>query len=274
MSVRYVNSIGNIINFTSWPLMILEPEKLLRNEWSYSVVSSGKINNFIKDLTSRDISVQIFADSEKEYHEILNDFTRITEIDIRNETPGHLEIDDYYLPCYVTAWEYEEYEENFYTTNKKITVTAEEWSWYKISRKEFIHEDIPDTSGRGYPYGYGYDYSMGSGYINYLNNEHFAPCDFIMKISGYAYEPSITIREHIYRVNETVLANEILTIDSKKKTIILTKSNGVEVNLFSKRDKSSYIFEKIPSGESQLYWNSGFNFEITLYEERSEPKWI
>lgn len=273
VNVRYVNSIGEEIDFTKWPIMLSEIEELIGNEWSYSTTSGGKINSFTKTTTSKDITIQIFAASKEEYKRLLNNFTRITEIDIENETAGRLEINDYYLPCYITAWDYEEFEEEFYTVDKKVKITAEKWIWYKAIKYEFIHEDIPDTSGRGYPYEYDYDYSMGSGFINSLYNEHFAACDFIMKISGYALEPAVTIGDHVYRVKETIQANEILTIDSRKKTVILTKNNGVQVNLFSKRDRSSYIFEKIPSGESRVYWNSGFNFELTLYEERSEPKW-
>lgn len=274
MNIKYVNSNGEIINFTKWPLMLSDPEQLIGSEWLYSTSGSNKINNFEKAVTSKEVTVQIFADSEGEYKRLLNDLVRITENDLKKETPGQLEINGYYLECYITAGNYGEFEEDFYAAEKKIRVTAEKWIWFKTTRYEFIPENTLDTDGRGYPYGYDYDYSMGSGYSNYLNNEHFAPCDFIMKIKGYVIKPSITIGSHIYRVNETVQANEVLTIDSKKKSIILTKNNGIEVNIFSKRHKKSYIFEKIQSGKNKVFWNSGFNFEISLYEERSEPKWI
>lgn len=265
---------GEEIDFTKWPIMLSEIEQLIGNEWSYSTSSGGKINSFTKATTSKDITIQVFASSKEEYKKLLNDFTRITETDVENETLGRLEVNDYYLLCYITGWDYEELEEDFYTADKKIKVTAEKWIWNKETRYEFIHDDIQDTSGRGYPYGYDYDYAIGSGYIDSLNNSHFGKCDFVMEISGYAIEPAVTIGGHIYRVNEIIQTNETLTIDSRKKTIFLTKNNGVQVNLFSKRDKSSYIFEKILPGENRVYWNNGFDFKMTLYEERGEPRWI
>ena len=69
-----------------------------------------------------------------------------------------------------------------------------------------------------------------------------------------------------------VETNEFLTIDSVLKTIVLTKRDGSTENCFNYRNKDSYIFEKIPSGTSNIS-SGNFNFEITLLEERSEPKW-
>jgi carbamate kinase len=72
-----------------------------------------------------------------------------------------------------------------------------------------------------------------------------------------------------------IASNEHVTIDSTTKTVILTKGNGEQVNLFNLRNKESYIFEKIPSGMSIVSAsNDQIRFEITLLEERSEPKWI
>jgi alginate O-acetyltransferase complex protein AlgI len=33
------------------------------------------------------------------------------------------------------------------------------------------------------------------------------------------------------------------------------------------------VFEKIPSGNNIVVWDGNWGFDITLFEERSEPKW-
>lgn len=254
--------------------MILDYDSILSTEWSYTTATNGRLYGFKRGLKEKEVMLQIFADSTEEYNNLLNNILSIMEKDVIEEIPGKLWINDYYLKCYITASDYEELEEDFYSTDKKIKILAERWIWIKETVKHFIHTDKPDSDGRGYPYGYDYDYTLGGGYLDQLLNSHFASCDFLLEINGYVRNPSISIGNHIYRVAETVQEYEKLSIDSRSKTIILTKNNGVAVNCFAKRDKSNYIFEKIPAGTTNVYWNSGFDFDITLYEERSEPKWI
>jgi hypothetical protein len=45
-----------------------------------------------------------------------------------------------------------------------------------------------------------------------------------------------------------------------------------DTNLFDSRNKAQSVFEKIPEGALTFAWE-GFSFELTLFEERSEPKW-
>jgi hypothetical protein len=83
----------------------------------------------------------------------------------------------------------------------------------------------------------------------------------------------VTIDGHDYRVDASIANNEILTIDSVNKTIVLTHEDGRTENLFNQRYRYSYIFEKIPPGQLNVASNSNFKFEVILLEERSEPKW-
>ena len=276
MNVIYENHNGLRADLTNWPTMLQDIESLLGHTWQCSTAGNekrAKISTFYKSLEQREITLSIFADDEEQFKNTLNTLHQIFEEDIDDTIPGKLVIGDYYLQCYITTGNYEEYEEGFEATDIKLTVSAERWVWLKESRTEYLWHQTTDTAGRGYNYGYDYDYTMGNGNIATIQNTHFAPCNFVLKISGYVRNPAVTIGNHIYRVNEVVQKNEILTIDTRNKTITLTKNNGVQVNVFSKRDNSSYPFEPIPAGEQRLYWNSNFNLEIMLYEERSEPLW-
>jgi hypothetical protein len=124
-----------------------------------------------------------------------------------------------------------------------------------------------------YPHDFPYDFKnpLGRGAIT---NEGFVTCNFIMTIQGKALNPEIYIGGHKYLVNADIDENDYLTINSMDKTIILTKANGEQVNCFNKRDRDSYVFEKIPVGTSVVTSANGqIQFTLTALEERSEPRW-
>ncbi len=269
--IKYVNHKGETIHFGKDGIFANEND--LRNyAWSYDS-NRNRIENFRKGVANKAIPITIASTSEEEAVKIKNRIFEVFEKDVIAEQPGRFYINEYYMECYIVESAKSAYLQSNNSMKVSAKIVSVTGNWILETYKEFIYVDGSDETGRGYPYRYPYDYSAGEGNFNELMNNHFSSCDFVIKISGYAHQPSITIGDHIYQINETIQANEILTIDSRSKTIILTRNNGVQVSLFSKREKSSYIFEKIPSGMQKVYWNSGFNWEITLYEERSEPKW-
>ncbi len=88
-----------------------------------------------------------------------------------------------------------------------------------------------------------------------------------MDIYGPVVNPRVMVNGYPYIVYATIAEGETLTIDSIKKTVMCG-----ERNLFDARNKKQSVFEKIPSGNLALTWGN-FKFKLTLYEERSEPKW-
>lgn len=269
---KYENHLGEVVQFGENGVFA-NSNDLRDYSWRYDS-DKNKIENFRKGVVNKTIPIVIAAPTEEEGVKVKNKIFEVFEKDVVAGISGKIIIGEYYMNAYIYASKKSEYLKSERVLIQSVTVASDKGVWIKVTRNTFGVSPIAQTEGKGYPYGYEHDYSTGNGNVGVLKNRHFAPCDFVLKISGYVMNPSISIDGHSYSVNETIQTNEVLTIDSKKKTITLTKNNGEEVNLFSKRDKSSYIFEKIPSGNLQVYWNSGFNFEVTLYEERSEPKWI
>ena len=43
--------------------------------------------------------------------------------------------------------------------------------------------------------------------------------------------------------------------------------------MYNARNKLQSVFEKIPSGASVLSWEGDFGVDLTIFDERSEPKW-
>ncbi len=271
MEVFYENHLGEILNLTQWPVMLQNPENLLGTEWSYS--QNNNSFDFFRELKEKEVTLSLFANDKQEYYNIIDHMLMIFEKDIIAGTQGKIWINEYYLQCFVKKGEYDEFEEDFYATDKKVSILAKKWAWIKETEISYVHEDVPDLAGRGYPYQYPYDYSRGNGYTGVLNNGHFADSDFILKIKGYTKNPYIKIENNIYRINGVISLGDVLEINSKCKKITLIKENGIEENFFKARDRENYIFKKIPLGKLNIYWNGNFDFDVTLLEERSEPAW-
>lgn len=81
-----------------------------------------------------------------------------------------------------------------------------------------------------------------------------------------------TVLSTILTAIQTIFST--VSIDSIAKTILLTKRDGTVENHFHQRNRESYIFEKIPAGSNIVTWDKTFKFDVVLFEERSEPKWI
>lgn len=158
-----------------------------------------------------------------------------------------------------------------------LTVVTDYPQWIKESTVTFRSSaDSIATDGekRNLDFNVDFAYDYASELLGKtLNNTGFVGTNFRLVIYGAVTNPTIFIAGHRYQVNYVVEANEYLTIDSVQKTITLTKRNGEVVNCFNFRDRDSYIFEKIPSGNNSVNWNGEFGFDVILVEERSEPKW-
>jgi len=123
-----------------------------------------------------------------------------------------------------------------------------------------------------FPYGYEYDFTADFDSDELLNTS-FVPVDFKMVIHGAVTNPSVFISGHEYNVDVVVEEGDYLTIDSQQKTIVLSKKDGTQVNCFNYRNRDSYVFEKIPSGKNEITSANDLNIDITLLDERSEPRW-
>lgn len=276
VDLKYINHLGQTVDFSSLPFYIQEPEKLFGYEWSY--VNSSQITSltsFTKGITTKDGLISIFADSQEEYSDILDNFLSVVEADIAAEIPGKLVFGEYYTRCYIIASNIDDWQEDFFAADKQIKIALEDGRWIREIPISIRWEGQPENpEGLDYPYDYEYDYKEGSGYNSDITTDSFGDMEFILTIYGYANVPEISIGENTYRLNYTIQAGERVIINSSERTVLLVKTNGVVMNLFRYRDERHYIFEKINPGKQMVYWNSPFDFDLLLFEERSEPGWM
>lgn len=272
MRVSYENYNGEKLDMTEWPLAITDITPLFGWEWEYET-SQNRISSFTRGKKSRKIKISVFADTKEEFNDIMNKMHDIIEFDILNKTPGKLWCDGYYMKCYLIEAEMEDYEEEYDTVDGELRVETMQPVW--ILEKSFLFKKtlIVSTDNKRYPgYKYPYRYANGLSKLDILN-DHFSECNFKIIIYGSIVNPLIIIGGYRYYVEIVLEEGEYLEIDSANQTVIKVMNSGIRVNCFHNRDKKNSVFRKIQKGRQEVSWSGKFDFDVVLFQERSEPKW-
>lgn len=268
--ITYKNHVNESIDIGTEKIFVNESDL---HDFAWNVTSKNdRISAFKKGVVKKTIPLQIVCNSEAEGIAIRNRIFEVMEKDILAKQHGKIIIGDYYLKCYVTGSKKSDYLKNKGMMTLKLTVQTDFPEWVKETTTIFNYGAGKQGSNLDYNNDFPYDYTSNLlGQV--LENTGFVESNFIINIYGACTNPKITISGHDYEVLKTFDANEYLTINSIDKTIILTKNDGTEVNCFNLRNRDSYIFEPIPVGTNLVAASGGFKFDITLLEERGEPKW-
>lgn len=267
--IRYKNNINEVSEFGTKELFINDMD-LFDFSWQYDT-DFGKVGNFRRDIQEKEMLISIYGESKKKANSNKNEVFEIFEKDVLMNRPGELWVGDYYLNCYVVESSVSAYYRQGNYLSKGITIITDTPVWTKETTYNFYIQDEQDEHGF-YPYDYPYDYSNNLN-VQSVTNNHYANSNFEMVIYGPALNPTIFIKGHPYTIHTDLLSGEYLTINSKNKTIIKTKNNGELVNEFNRRNKEYSVFKLIEQGQSAVSWNKEFNFDLTIFTERSEPLW-
>jgi hypothetical protein len=213
------------------------------------------------------------VDTVEEGIELRNKLFEVFEKDVLAVKHGKIIIGDYHLKCYVTENTKSDYliHKGYMKINVKISTDFP--YWVRETTTKFNYSRAGAT-GKNLDYNRDFPSDYASNMLTTeLNNTNFVASNFRMNIFGACESPVVTIAGHKYAINVSLSANEFLTIDSTNKTIIKTLADGKTANCFNLRDRNSYIFEKIPSGNLNVSSSADFKFDVVLLEERGEPKW-
>lgn len=273
---KYKNHQNEIIDFGANGIYV-KTNDLHDYQWSITK-RNNRISSISKDVEQRKIPVVVICNSAAEGTAAVNRMMEVFERDVLSLQPGKILLNNYYFTCYVTGSKKSNYLVNKRYMELTLSVESDYPFWIKETTVSFrpgetTGDDQTNTAFLDYAYDYPFDYRNGL-IRNYLDNNNFVNSNFIITIFGACSNPSIVIGDHTYQVNTNVNDGEYLTIDSSAKTIKLTANDGSATSKFNDRNRSSYIFEPIPTGRSVVTWGGSYGFDITLKEERSEPKWI
>ena len=274
VNLRYVASSGNIYNLRDGSLRTGADANF--HDWVWEVIAvalqyGSRVSGFTRSPQEYEATLSLFGSEEskqKQLEALHDDF----ELDVRNLTPGRLYWNDYYIDCFARKSTTKPGENNVAVENT-VSFYCPYPFWIKEDTKSFFGQ----ASGTAetfldYPYDYDYDYfSGGSGSATWSTDFPFKS-DFRMAIYGPAVNPRIVINDQVYQILDVLEASEHVVIDSKHGTIEKTTASGQRVNAFDLRNKAESVCEQIPAKSLSLSWPGTFGFDLTLYEERSEPR--
>lgn len=146
---------------------------------------------------------------------------------------------------------------NYY---ERVVDTIKQYSYDAVNREDVMYD-------------YDFDYYKSSGTNGTLDNDAVDSSEFIIHIDGPCTNPKIVIGDNEYLINIDVSNGEKLYINSIEKTVTLYDVVGNTTNAFQYRGTNGYIFERIAAGINDVSWDGTFQWDITLYQQRSEPKW-
>ena len=267
--LQYRNHMGEVIDFGKSGIFV-SGNDLHDYNWTVSH-KNGKISAFKRDVTYRTIPVTIFCQTAEDGVAARNRLLEVAEKDVLAKKPGRIIIGDYYYKCYITGSKKSKYLSSRRIMEADLTTTSDEPYWVRESSHSFRKGATRD--GLDYPHDYMYDFSSPFSHETFVNTD-FTASNFRMIIFGPCSDPAVYVSGHAYIVNCDAESGEYITIDSVSKSITKTATDGTITNVFNLRGRESYVFEKIKSGDNTVYWDSDFAVDITLLEERSEPKWI
>lgn len=265
--LTYVSSIGNTIEFGNPESHILINTNNLRDYgWSYSQ-SYKHITEFSKNLSSKTLPILIYGSDVKS---IADNLFETIENDVLLKKYGRLYSGDYYISGYFTGSSKTSYTaDGFLKLN--LTFVTDRPYWVRETSYQY-RPDSEELEGLSYPYGYPYDF-LASVSAQDIINPSFTDQNIRLIIYGECVNPVVMIDDHIYGVNVMIDENEYVTIDTAEKTIVLTRQDGTSENVFNARNRNYYIFQKITKGKHTISVLPVTNVDLTILEERSEPKW-
>lgn len=270
IDIYYQNSRGQKISLVDWPVW-MQTGDILDWQWDYTT-AGNRIVGFSKKPVEKTITVTICVTSNQEYHDILNMLLEMFETDIRALTPGRFYVNGSYLECYIFGSTKAEWEADVTGMDVEFKIITDKPDWVTENTQQFQAASAETPDSKKYTYRFPYRYGGNSG-SSYLTNSDFADSNFTLVIYGPVANPQIRIGGYPYLVNETLDVGEYIRADSRSRTIVKVAVDGTETSIFGKRQMGVKFFRKIPPGMLKVEWTGLFTFEVTLYEERSEPKW-
>ena len=244
-------------------------------QWNYSV-DNGIISEFKRGVVNKKLPCIFLSDNPQTTRELRNRAYSIVEKDVVLKKKGRLYINDYFLECNIYGMSNSDYLESQNYLKTTMVICSDSPGWVKYDTQSFVRGNNVDDNGEvDFPFDYSIDLLPKLSRKQRLNNATDFISDFIMTIKGPVDSPQVIINNHMYSLDCILDDGDIVVIHNEsgvKKSI--TKYHGnVTENYFDKRNKESSIFEPIPTGTNLVVWDNSFDFDITLIDKRSEPKW-
>lgn len=275
--IYYLNSAGKKLDLCKVPYL-LETGNFLNFAWDFTESTNynsygGKINAFTKSIRRKKLSMTIFAWSEAEYKDALDTMIDTFEYDIISEEPGRLYVNGNYLKCYITAGNFEEWENTADYSEVELTLTTEYPMWIVEREWNFAVTGNLAEGSKRYPNRYPYRYANGTT-SGVVSQRSISPANFRIIFHGPVSDPQVIIGGLTYGlVNVDLAESEYAVIDSFSATIRKYCADGTVENIFNNRTRDNSVFDRLKKGSLDVHWTGEYLLSIIVYEERSMPRW-
>ena len=277
MTLYYEGSDGSRIDLMGDGIYAQDPENLTANKWEYSTISGvnglGRVKRFYKDTQEAKLNLDIMADNADEFNQIMYKLHRTFDRDIRRMKPGKLWWNDFCKEVFAVETSQNEFDELFEAVNREVTFISVYPYWVRRITYQYGTNITNVDAGLDYDHDYDFDYGMEE-ITEVIQNDCIDSANFEMKFYGPIENPSVTIGGHAYEVLTTLAEGDYVTVNSLTKKILQYDAYGNLENVFHLRNRDSYIFEKIPEGETAIARSKDHMLDITIFDERGEPEWI
>ena len=277
MTLYYEGSDGSRIDLMGDGIYAQDPENLTANKWEYSTISGvnglGRVKRFYKDTQEAKLNLDIMADNADEFNQIMYKLHRTFDRDIRRMKPGKLWWNDFCKEVFAVETSQNEFDELFEAVNREVTFISVYPYWVRRITYQYGTNITNVDAGLDYDHDYDFDYGMEE-ITEVIQNDCIDSANFEMKFYGPIENPSVTIGGHAYEVLTTLAEGDYVTVNSLTKKILQYDAYGNVENVFHLRNRDSYIFEKIPEGETAIARSKDHMLDITIFDERGEPEWI
>lgn len=273
MKLQYIASSGNIYDLNARNEILTREANY--HSWAWDPRGTElqyglRLSNFAREAAEYSVTLTFFG-SQDQRRATIDALHEDFEADLRSMKPGRVVWGDWYIDCFITESSTAP-DERLAWTDNEVTLFCPRPFWIRESTKSFSPQSAPaGQEYLDYPYDYEYDYYYQPGFQEWIRTFPFAS-DFKMVIFGPASEPQITINGYQYKILDVIGSTEYIVIDSRDNTVMKHQGNGQVMNIFDLRNKAQSVFAQIPGGRLVLNWPGGFGFDLTLYEERSEPR--
>ena len=286
MDFYYVNNRGEQINLSDYPYLFQSGDLL---SWAYSYntqsLSKRDITSDYK-LSAKEIPVKVavlcyytipYEQRKEEWEEAVDHLCEVISADVTDNKNGKIYTDTgYYMRCKIIGSEKSDWRMGLPIMFNSMKVLADRPVWIMEEKHAFqrITNGTSEETHLDYEHDYNYDYTMPYGGDVIWHVDHYAPCEYEMVIYGPCVDPSVVINGHTYKVYATLDDNDYLIINSRENSVVHYLSNGTQRDLYDYRAKiGDSLFEPITPGNIRVVWSGEFGFDLTLFCERSEPRW-
>ncbi len=284
VDIAYVNGRGERLELGGDDASLHYFEHGLRDwSWSWSTgAAAGKVSSFSRrgDKPAEvPFPVGIGAGNAEEGIALRNRVQEVGEHDIAAKSPGRLYVGDWYLRCWIVAGEPTDYWMDDRIAELDLTLLVDDPGWVLEREMRFVPETGADGLAAGADFPCDLPAELKRERLSKtVSNGALFPCDFLWRAYGPATDPYVRVAGNLYKVNVDLPAGSRLEVDSAARSVTVVSQHGERSDAYGDREKGpegsgSYIFEKVPVGESSLSWDNSFAFDLVLYDVRTACPW-